>query len=115
MAVDYDSWKLASPYDDYTPTPEDDGYYHQDDLPDFDSCEDFLKGIIEAVYVTGDIKDLENCLDELTAQFSNQFDIKLPESEPILEKKNKNRLMHWYLGYQRAHIDQMNNTERNYV
>lgn len=92
-------------------TPADYGWVHQDDLPDTDHCEDMLKGIIEALYVTGDVAALEDCLDELTGQ----FDMKLPESEPILEKKNKNRLMHWYLGYQRAHIDHMNNTERNYV
>jgi uncharacterized protein (DUF1499 family) len=115
MAVDYDSWRISSPYDDYTPTHEDDGYFHKDDLPDFDDCEDFLKGIIEAIYVTGNVDDLENYLDKLSAQFVNQFNIKLPESEPILEKKNKNRLMDWYLGYQRAHIDHMKYTERNYV
>jgi len=92
-------------------TPADYGWVHQDDLPDVDHCEDMLKGIIEALYTTGDVAALEDCLDELTGQ----FDMKLPESEPILEKKNKNRLMHWYLGYQRSHIDHMNNTERNYV
>jgi len=108
MAVDYDSWKLASPYDDYSPSPSDEGYVHEDDLPNFDDTRDFLSGIVESLYKTGNVESLEHCLEELCAQYDVEFEPKVPQ----LETKNKNRLMHWYLGYQRATIENMNSTRR---
>ena len=83
----YDSWKLASPYDYEPETPADYGWVHEDDLPDMDHCKDMLQGIIDAIYKTGDIAKLEDCLDELT----HQFEMKIPESDPVLEKKGSVR------------------------
>lgn len=83
------------PYNDYGPpdswynpdpdpiTPADYGWIHKDDVPDLDHCMDMLKGILEAVYVTGNVEELENCLDEL----SGQFDLKLPAGAPVLCRK----------------------------
>ena len=108
MAVDYDSWKTASPYDDYQLTLEDSGYVYKDNIPNFDDTRDFLSGIVESLYKTGDIETLENCLEELCFQYDVEFEHKVPQ----LETKNKNRLMHCYLGYQRATIENMNSTRR---
>lgn len=74
-----DSWYEP----DYEETPADHGWIHEDDLPDLDSVRDFLTGVIEAVYVTGDVESLENCLDEICGQ----FDLKLPAGQPILKKR----------------------------
>ena len=60
----------------------DNGYIHEDDTPNEDHCKEMLKGIIEALYTTGNTASLEDCLDEL----ANQFDMKIPETEPVLER-----------------------------
>jgi len=106
MTVDYDSWRTASPYDDDQPEPE--GWVRVEDVQSEENTRDFLQGIVEAVYQTGDTEDLEHCLEELCAM----YDVNINKSAPVLETKNKNRLMHWYLGYQRATIEQMNGGTR---
>lgn len=63
--------------------PADFGWVHEDDLPDLDHCKDMLEGIIAALYKTGSIESLEDCLDELTSQ----FDLKIPETAPVLGNK----------------------------
>lgn len=68
-------------------TPKDNGYLHEDDLPNIDHCKDMLAGILQAIYKTGDIAKLEDCLDELTSQ----FDMKIPENTPVLEKSGSVR------------------------
>jgi len=108
MSVDYDSWKLSSPYDYDEPTPADFGWVHEDDLPEMAAVEDFLKGIYESLYVTGNVDKLEGCLEELF----HQFDMKFELGKVQIEKKKQRDLMQWYLGYQRATMDQMNHTER---
>ena len=96
----YDDWKMIG-HEDY-PGPEDMGYVKAEDLPNFEDTRDFLLGIQEAIYKTGDIEILEHCLEELCHQYQVEFKPKAPQ----VETKNKNRLMHWYLGYQRASLDQ---------
>jgi len=63
MSVDYDSWKLASPYDDYEPEPE--GWVREEDIPSQEDTRDFIKGVVEALYKTRDTGMLEHCLEEL--------------------------------------------------
>ena len=84
-------------------TPEDYGYIHEDNLPDLESLRDHVKGIMQAMYLTGDVAMMESCLDELC----NELDLKINEGDPILEKKGERNMMTWYLGYQRATIDSM--------
>lgn len=81
-------------YDEYEPVCDSVDTYH---------CADMLTGVIECVFQSGDIDKLKDCLEELAAE----LDVKFPTTEPVLEKKNTNRLMHWYLGYQRAQIENM--------
>ena len=62
MAVDYDSWRTASPYDDYIQDPE--GWVREEDVPSLEDTQDFLGGIIEALQ-NKDNNMLTHCLEEL--------------------------------------------------
>lgn len=95
-------------YDPEPETPADYGWVHEDDLPDFDRCKDMLQGCLEALYKIGDVAKLEDCLEELCHQLNVKFELGTPE----LEKIGRRDLMQWYLGYQRATIDQMNSSVR---
>ena len=83
--------------------PEDYGYIHQDNLPDLNHLRDHVQGIIDVIYGSGNIRQLEFCLDEVCSE----LDMKLNAGRPVLEKKKQNDLMNWHLGYQRAQIDKM--------
>lgn len=72
-----DEWLEPDPTPD---SPEDYGYVHQDDLPDIDHIKDHLEGVIEAIYVTGKLDNLENHLDEVTCA----LDMELPKGRPVL-------------------------------
>ena len=68
------------------------GYIHESELPDFAQIKEHLKGIIEAVYETGDVAMLESCLDEVC----HQFDIKLKNEIPKIQRKEL-KLVDWYV------------------
>lgn len=70
-------------------TLEDRGYIHQDDLPDLDHGKEMLKTIINAIYTTGDVELLEDCLDEL----AGVFNLQLPKTKPVLEKTATKSIM----------------------
>ena len=83
------------PYSDFNPpdswyepdceeTPADYGWVHEDDLPNFEHVKDMLQGMMECLYKTGDVSQLEDCLDELC----HQFDLKLMAGSPVLHKKS---------------------------
>ena len=69
-------------------TPADYGWIHEDDVPDLDACERFLQVMIKCVYENGNMEIFEDALDELAAQ----FDLKLPEGKPVLEKRESVRI-----------------------
>lgn len=83
------------PYNDYGPpdswyepdvdpeTPADYGWIREDDIPDLGRVKDFIKGVLEAVYITGNVEQLENCLDEICGQ----FDLKLPAGNAVMCRK----------------------------
>jgi len=73
-------------YDDDYMGPEDNGWIHEDDLPDLDHGKAMMLSVINAIYETGDTEQLEDCLDELAAL----FDLRLPKKNPKLEKIKKN-------------------------
>ncbi len=81
------------------------GYVREEEVPNLEHLRDHVQGIIEAVYESGDVMKLEFCLDEVCGE----LDVAIHKGEPILEKKKSNDLMQWYLGYQRATIDHLNN------
>lgn len=99
--MDYDIWKTTNPDWKTEPDPEELGYVKVDDLPDFDMTTDYLYGCMEALYMDGDIEKLERCLEELCGQFKVNYSKRTLK----IENKEKNRLLHWQLGYQRATQD----------
>jgi hypothetical protein len=85
----------------------DNGYIHEDDLPDIESAREFLVGIQECVYQTGDVGKLEYQLEELCAILDCKL---LPTKDDKPKIRKSNDLMEWYIDYQRATMDQnMNN------
>ncbi len=58
--------------DDYE-TPEDQGYIHEDELPNIEHTREHLLDLIHAVYETGDIDVIEDRLDELCGQFDIDY------------------------------------------
>lgn len=105
MNKNYDNWKLVSPTDYICPSPHEDGWIHEDDLPNFNDTRDFLVGVIECVYETGDIEKLEGMLDELCYQFG----VPMPKTKPIIEMQKKSELMDWYLKFQKKEIEKQIN------
>lgn len=60
-------------------------YVHIDSLPDFDHVKDHLEGVLQAMYVTGNVDALERSLEEVLAQ----FDMEIPRNEPVITKKKE--------------------------
>jgi len=89
-------------------TPADYGWVHEDDIPNTDEVQDYLIGMLNALYHDGNVSRLEGCLEELC----HLFDVEYKGGDCLLEKKKPRDLMQWYLGYQRATIDQMNHNGR---
>lgn len=82
--------------------PEDWGYLHKDNLPNYDYIRDHVQGIVEAVYESGDVMKLESCLDEVCYELG----VAINKGNPVIESKEKD-LMQWHLEYQRKIIKQM--------
>ena len=76
------------------------GWIREEDIPSINDTRDFLQGIIEALYETGDVYKLEGALDELCCL----YDMQLPSKQPKLQGKRDLALMDWYLEYQKALI-----------
>lgn len=62
---------------------EDFGLMRKSDLPNFEDTQDYLEGVVKSVYQTGDVEQLEHCLEELCFQFGVEF----KSEELMLEKK----------------------------
>jgi len=85
-------------------SPADHGWVHEDCLPDMQNLEDQVKGIIDALYVSGDIRQLEAHLNELCSEIGMNHSVRRPQ----LGRSGLADKMQWHLGYQRALIDTMN-------
>lgn len=53
---------------------------HVDELNKYIDATDLLQSIIKHVYITGNVKDFEDSLDELC----DVYDIKIPFSKPLI-------------------------------
>jgi len=93
-------------YDYEPPVPEDSGYIHKDDLPNLDRVRDFVEGLKECLYKSGDVGMMESHLDEIC----HELGMKLNAGDPVIEKKGRTDYMQFHLGYQRAQIDQITYT-----
>jgi len=72
--------------DDFNEMPLQDCWIHEDDIPDLDHAVAMLIAVRNAIYETGNIEDLEDCLEELLAT----FDLSMPLTKPkLIAKINK--------------------------
>ena len=72
---------------------------------------DWLDGLIEALYVTGNSTDINNCVEELQHILGSHSSVS--QRELKVANKEENKIFNWALGYQRAYIDQNNNKKRS--
>lgn len=80
----------------------DNGWFHKDDY-NVDDARDSLMNLLEALYVTGDVEDLETEVGNLT-KYLNVFD---DYTDLKFVPKHRHDIFQWYLGYQRATIENM--------
>lgn len=73
-------------------SPQDYGWVREDEQPEKKTCVDMIEGLLEAVYVTGNVESIEFCLEELAYQYG----INVPSSLPVIDsKKSKPSLRAW--------------------
>ena len=96
-------------FGDWRDSPEDCGWIHENDVPSIEETSDFLTGLLESVYESGDMSKMEHCLEELCHLYGVEF---TPKQKKIQKKTNDQTK--WYLGYQQAMID-LANKEKTYV
>lgn len=70
-------------------TPADYGWVKEEDLPNIDSIKDFLQGIVESVYFSGNVKDLEYCLESICCELK----IKIPNGAPKIATFSQNVML----------------------
>lgn len=76
---------------------------------DYDHAVDHLQGLIEDVYETGSIENLEFHLGEVL----HVFGVKIPEGIPVVMKKpteseaSTDRMLKAWVGYTRAYAEMM--------
>ena len=85
--------------------PSDHGFYHESELPDLDHLKDHVQGILDALYKTGSITQLESSLDEVCGELGIPF----KPTRPLFERTEMRNLAVWNLGYQRCMLDQSQN------
>jgi len=81
--------------------PEEYGYVREDQVPNAARLYEFMEGVLEALYETGDLDELEHCLEEACAEVN----LSLPGK--MLKVKSKGADLQFYLGYQRGVLDSM--------
>ena len=82
----------------------DTGWIREESIPNINETCDFLEGILEALYETGDAFRLEGMVEELC----HLYDIAIPNKELKIQGKKDNALMESYLNYQKTLIERSN-------
>lgn len=59
----------------YEPTPADEGWYHETQLPDLELTREHLEGCLESLYEHGDVQQLEDCLSHLCALYDVHYKV----------------------------------------
>ncbi len=80
-------------------TYEENTYECNQVVRDMDDLADYMQGVVNALYINGNIEELEHCLEEAL----HIVGIDMPTTKPFL--KTKSDSMSWHLGYQRGVID----------
>ena len=88
---------------DYSDCPSDYGYFHESEIPDCDQLRDHVLGILESLYKTGDMKQIESSLEEICHELEMPFN----PTTPLLVKRDYVDVMGSHLGYQREIINKM--------
>lgn len=70
-------------------TPEDFGYIDEKDSLDREQIKDYLQGVIDAIYVTGDTNHLEDMVEELAHQVNLNYQTKELKIKKTEENMNK--------------------------
>ena len=86
-------------------------------LEEFEHARDHLLGLLDDIYKSGNINDLEFHLEELCIYFG----AKIPQEDPKVEKKvskeekhTKRMLQNW-VGYTRAYAEMMSGSTRKEI
>lgn len=58
------------------------GWIHEDDIPDMQYSKDMIISIINAIYETGDVSHLTDCLRVL----ADEFELRLPNKKALITK-----------------------------
>jgi hypothetical protein len=80
-------------------------YYHEDMFADTQECDsdpdtqDYLQGIVEAIYIDGNTKKLEHCLEELCHIHKVEYTL----NELKIAKK-PHPILEWYVDMQKQVI-----------
>jgi hypothetical protein len=74
--------------ENYEVSLEDMGYTHETEMPDLSHARDFMSGVLEALYETGDTSRLEDCLEEVCHILEVKYEAKELKIESI-EKQQK--------------------------
>jgi len=91
---------IFAEYDKYK-TPEDYGWIRREDVPDIEMVRHFFEAVMECLYKTGKLSDLDSHMEELAAYLEVDF----PNEELKIQKKDDKKEALYMLGYQRAMID----------
>lgn len=81
--------------------------YFKYDTESFESARDYFLGVLEDVYTTGNVDNLERHLDELCAF----FEMTIPKGDPVICKKptkqedQTTRMLQSWVGYTRAYAE----------
>lgn len=76
---------------------------------DYNHVVDHLQGLVEDIYKTGSVEDLEFHLEEILYVFG----MKIPSSKPVLvrkptpEEQSTDRMLKAWVGYTRAYAEMM--------
>jgi len=84
--------------------------YHLPSLRDglnLDAVLDHMEGVLDAVYVTGNISSFENSLEELCAHLGIRY-----KPGKVLIQGSTVRGLEYQLGYQRALLDKASDREK---
>lgn len=92
---------------------EDMGYTHESNMPDLDHARDFMKGVLEALYETGDTSRLDDCLEEVCHILDVKYEQKELKVESIEKQQTRVKNMEKQLELkQDCVLTQIQNTQK---
>lgn len=84
---------------------------------DYDHAMDHLQGLLENIYNTGSVKDLEFHLEEILHVFGMKMPIGDPKliKKPTLESVQTDRMLKAWMGYNKTYAEMMTNNKKKLV